>query len=916
MAAHRTERALPGHRASAVVMAGLVAGSLSLPLAGLALASEEPAGTEPQAVAAQQGAETEQPGAPEAAADAQAAEGAEGAPEQAEVPDAGEQASSAQADATVTPGAAEDAAAPAAPQAAAETATDDAQVAAQVADGVEDSGVSGTCTWTLYDTGELVIAPQSGSEGTLGTWADEKDGNFPTYGSWPAPWSDDAYDITSVRFEGTVHAQTCYALFYMCGNLTSIDFTGLDTSAVTDFGSMFSSCEDLASVDVSGLDTSSAQTVAHMFDTCNALTSFDLTGMDLSSVTSMKGMFSGCGSLTSVNMAGVKLPAVTSMQALFSGCDDLASVNLAGTQTPALKDASSMFDGCKSLTSLDLSSLNAAGVTNVNGMFDSCRGLQTLDMSGIGTGSPFDESGVLYLFNNCWQLSQITLSGGFTAFATEDAASKTQLHDPDASDPSACMWRAVGSGEPGNPAGDGWATGAEMLAAHAQAGKTETYVLGKRVESTVTHTVTFDTQGGSSVAAQVIKYGDTATRPASPTRSGYTFGGWYSDRDCTQPYDFSPAVKEDVTLYAKWLSSDATVSQIYVGSDAVNLNAASPVLKVSDPSSVTADDVRVTTSDPGATYSVKLEDGKLTVTVTSADGTATKTYEVRIEKVNPDVKHTVTFISNGGTAVAAQSVADNGRAKEPIAPTRTNYGFLGWYTDDACTQPYDFETSVTGDLTLYALWSWRVPYTDAGLSDHWVNTEGWLEYVTENGLMTGFTGADAGQWKADQPVKRCDVVVTLYRMSHPGDEKTTDETWYTTDGGFPDTPTTKCYYNAAVKWAKDAGIVTGYEEGPDAGKFLPDRSVTRAELSAMLARYARVVGGVDTAAATANNFNALPDSSDLGASGWAKNDLVWATCEQLITGYREPDGTRLLLPNGTATRAELAKMLTQYCRNV
>ena len=56
--------------------------------------------------------------------------------------------------------------------------------------------------------------------------------------------------------------------------------------------------------------------------------------------------------------------------------------------------------------------------------------------------------------------------------------------------------------------------------------------------------------------------------------------------------------------------------------------------------------------------------------------------------------------------------------------------------------------------------------------------------------------------------------------------------------------------------------------------------------------------------------------ASLGASGWAKNDLVWATCEQLITGYREPDGTRLLLPNGTATRAELAKMLTQYCRNV
>jgi uncharacterized repeat protein (TIGR02543 family) len=70
------------------------------------------------------------------------------------------------------------------------------------------------------------------------------------------------------------------------------------------------------------------------------------------------------------------------------------------------------------------------------------------------------------------------------------------------------------------------------------------------------YTVTFNTNGGSSVPSQTVDYGGTAGRPANPTRDGYTFGNWYSDYGLTSVYNFSTPVNGNITLYAKWLSGN------------------------------------------------------------------------------------------------------------------------------------------------------------------------------------------------------------------------------------------------------------------------------------------------------------------------------------------------------------------------
>ncbi len=65
-------------------------------------------------------------------------------------------------------------------------------------------------------------------------------------------------------------------------------------------------------------------------------------------------------------------------------------------------------------------------------------------------------------------------------------------------------------------------------------------------------TVTFETNGGSAVAAQKVREGEKAVKPADPIKDGCTFNGWYSDAELTAEYGFDAPVTADITVYAKW----------------------------------------------------------------------------------------------------------------------------------------------------------------------------------------------------------------------------------------------------------------------------------------------------------------------------------------------------------------------------
>ena len=67
-------------------------------------------------------------------------------------------------------------------------------------------------------------------------------------------------------------------------------------------------------------------------------------------------------------------------------------------------------------------------------------------------------------------------------------------------------------------------------------------------------TVSFDSRGGTDVPSQTdLLYGDYLVEPEPPTREGYIFTGWYYDKNCTYPWDFSvTTVPQTMTLYAGW----------------------------------------------------------------------------------------------------------------------------------------------------------------------------------------------------------------------------------------------------------------------------------------------------------------------------------------------------------------------------
>ena len=66
------------------------------------------------------------------------------------------------------------------------------------------------------------------------------------------------------------------------------------------------------------------------------------------------------------------------------------------------------------------------------------------------------------------------------------------------------------------------------------------------------YTVTYESNGGSTVPSQTVKYNETAHKPADPTKSGCTFAGWYTEEKLTNEYDFATPVTGNITLYAKW----------------------------------------------------------------------------------------------------------------------------------------------------------------------------------------------------------------------------------------------------------------------------------------------------------------------------------------------------------------------------
>lgn len=132
---------------------------------------------------------------------------------------------------------------------------------------------------------------------------------------------------------------------------------------------------------------------------------------------------------------------------------------------------------------------------------------------------------------------------------------------------------------------------------------------------------------------------------------------------------------------------------------------------------------------------------------------------------------TVAFNSNGGSACDTKFVATaDGKLVKPADPTRDGYTFGGWYTDEACTQAYDFSTPVTADLTLYAKWTKNAvnPGGDGGAGS---NGGGGSGTGTGSGTGAGAGSGSGSKGGAIAPGKKPVTKTTVSTKTETKDNK-------------------------------------------------------------------------------------------------------------------------------------------------
>ena len=176
-----------------------------------------------------------------------------------------------------------------------------------------------------------------------------------------------------------------------------------------------------------------------------------------------------------------------------------------------------------------------------------------------------------------------------------------------------------------------------------------------------------------------------------------------------------------------------------------------------------------------------------------------------------------------------------------------------------------------------------------------INAKAWyhlsVDYAVKNGL---FGGTSANTFEPETAMTRAMLVTVLWR--YEGQPKGYENTFTDVNAKSGN------WYIDAVAWAASNGIVNGVGNN----RFDPNGKITREQMAAILFRYAQKKG-INTD--KRGDLSAFPDGSKV--ESWAKEAMQWAVAEKIIGGS---DGK--LLPQGNATRAQVATILMRYIENI
>lgn len=198
------------------------------------------------------------------------------------------------------------------------------------------------------------------------------------------------------------------------------------------------------------------------------------------------------------------------------------------------------------------------------------------------------------------------------------------------------------------------------------------------------YTITFNSDGGSSVSQQKLKEGEKVTKPSAPVKKGYAFDGWFIE---DEEYDFNNDVTSNLTLKAKWTKT-YTVS--------FNTDGGNPItsIQVREGQKATAP---VPPQKEGYSFIAwYYNDTAFNFTTTPINA------DIELKAKWSILTYLVTFDSDNGQNNTYQTIEVNNKVTKPETPTKTGYTFLGWYDSD--NNEYDFSKPVTSDINLTAKW--------------------------------------------------------------------------------------------------------------------------------------------------------------------------------------------------------------------
>ena len=208
------------------------------------------------------------------------------------------------------------------------------------------------------------------------------------------------------------------------------------------------------------------------------------------------------------------------------------------------------------------------------------------------------------------------------------------------------------------------------------------------------YTLSFVSNQGSTIDSLTVDYLTPITAPDSPTRTGYTFGGWFSNEGLTNPFTFTTMPSSDTTLYAQWIINQYTI-RFKSGFDSIpdqqiQMDFNSEIMSLP------------TLSRPGYTFEGWF-DGDIEVTV----GFRIPDRDVTLQARWTALSSTIIFVSSSSTSIVTLTSGQTISAL-PSVDTKEGYTFLGWsLSPDDPSKLVDETTIIENGLTirLYPVWT-------------------------------------------------------------------------------------------------------------------------------------------------------------------------------------------------------------------